>query len=526
MVKQADQDLQQFLSKARLYEQKGDWKSAIEFYKSALTLEPGHLESHHNLAIALRHDSQMVASLNSASLAANIAPKHPIVQFSLGVSLEKMKKINDAVEAYQKSIKLRPDYVAALSNLGRLLEIKGRSMEAIKVLERAISIDPNSIESIINLSNSYLAVGQPQDTIEILEPFVKQGKIQSDASLSLALNTLAVAAHTLGKKNKAIKQFKKAIEKMPNFAEAHENLAQTLLYQGNYQKAWIEYEWRWLNHSNQQSKQSFSGLPWKGEELSHKTLLIYAEQGFGDVIQFVRFISMIPIKEGKVILACHTDLINLLSTLPCIDHVIDIRDERPVYDRHIALLSLPRLLGITEANIPSLPYLTATPSPLLKNSKKMKIGLTWAGTTRHKSDPYRNRSCPIRAFQPLLNIPGIKLYSIQTGSDKNDLAEINKAGLITDLSNGIQSFQDTAALISGLDILITVDTAVAHLAGSLGKSVWILLAKSSDWRWNSKSDKNLWYPGIRIFKQKSPGNWEEPLSEVTNELKKMIPQTL
>ena len=526
MVKQMKQNLQHLLSKARLCEKELDWKSAIKFYKSALTLEPGHLESHHNLGIALRHDSQMEASLNSASLAANIAPEHPIVQFSLGVSLEKMKKITDAIEAYQKSIKLRPDYVAALSNLGRLLEIKGRSIEAIKVLERAISIEPNSIESIINLSNSYLAAGQPQDTIGILEPFVKQGKIQSDASLSLALNTLAVAAHTLGKKNTAIKQFKKAIEKMPHFAEAHENLAQTLLYQGKYQQAWIEYEWRWLNQNNRQSKQNFSGLPWEGEKLTNKTLFVYTEQGFGDVIQFVRFVSMIPIQNGRLILACHADLTDLLSTLPYIDLVIGIGEERPHYDRHIPLLSLPRLLGITEANIPSLPYLTANPSLITNNTNKIQIGLTWAGTTRHESDPYRNRSCPIEELKPLLDIPNIILYSVQTGPDKSDLVKINEAGLITDLSKGIQSFEDTAALISGLDILITVDTAVAHLAGSLGKTVWILLAKSSDWRWNSKSGKNLWYPRTRIFKQKSPGNWTEPLSDVTNELKKMIPQTL
>jgi tetratricopeptide (TPR) repeat protein len=524
MRKKISQDAEQLFLKAQTCEKKSDWQSAITFYRSALKLRPNYLEAHHNLAIALRSDKQMESSLISALFATNIAPDHPIVQFSLGVSLEKTGEITDAIGAYQKSIELRPDYVAALSNLGRLLEVKGKTLEAIKVLEQALIIMPSSIETIINLSNSYLSAGKPKETIYLLQSLIKSDTKNSDTSLSLAFNSLAVAAHILGNRNKAIRYFKKSIKKMPNFAEAHENLAQTLLFQGKYTQAWVEYEWRWLNQSNQQSKQKFGGIPWNGEKLLNKTLLIRAEQGFGDIIQFARFLPMITVKKGNLILACHPILIDLLSTLPSVDRVVDINEELPVHDRHVALLSLPRLLNITESNIPSSPYLIPNSSITINETNKIKIGLTWAGTPRHQSDPYRNRSCPVDAFKPLLNFSEIKLFSLQTGIRKIDLIKINKLSLITDLSHKIHSFEDTAALICNLDIVITIDTAIAHLAGSLGKTVWILLAKSSDWRWNTKSGGNLWYPTARIFKQKFPGDWSGPIKDLTKELKRLIPK--
>jgi tetratricopeptide (TPR) repeat protein len=524
MRKRTSQDAEQLFSRAQLCEKRSDWQSAITFYRSALKLRPNYLEAHHHLAIALRSDKQLESSLISALFATKLAPDHPTVQFSLGVSLERTGKITDAIGAYQKSIELRPDYVAALSNLGRLLELKGKTLEAIKILEQALFIMPGSIEAIINLSNSYLSVGKPKETTYLLQSLIKGTTENSDTSLSLAFNSLAVAAHILGNKNNAIRYFKKSIKKMPNFAEAHENLAQTLLFQGNYEQAWVEYEWRWLNQSNQQSKQKFSGISWEGEKLSNKILLVRAEQGFGDIIQFARFLPMIPMKKQNLILACHPKLIGLLSTLPSVDRVVDINEELPGYDRHVALLSLPRLLNITESNIPSSPYLTANFSSITSNTNKIKIGLTWAGTARHQSDPYRNRSCPVDVFKPLLNLSKIKLFSLQIGPSKIDLIKINKLKLIADLSHKIQSFEDTAALICNLDIVITIDTAIAHLAGSLGKTVWIMLAKSSDWRWNTTSGRNLWYPTARIFKQRFPGDWSGPISDITKELKKMIPQ--
>ncbi len=514
---------EQLFLKAQISEKKRDWKSAINFYKSAVKLRPNYVEAHHNLAIVLRHEGQKEGALISAQTAANLTPEHPTIQFSLGVSLELMGKNKDAIGAYKKSLGLRPDYISALNNLGRLLDLQGLNQEAISVLKRSLAIAPNSTEAIINLSNAYLSVGKPEQTNKLLQPLISNKTDKSNTSMGIAYNSLGVAAQILNQTNQAVKYFKKAIEKISDFAEAHENLAQTLLFQGMYRKAWVEYEWRWKNQSNAQSKRKFNGSLWNGSDLSNKILLVHAEQGFGDVIQFARFLSLIDIQNGKILLACHPALINLLSTLPSVHKVVDINDALPTYNAHIPLLSLPRLLEISESNIPSSSYLTAKPSNVVEDTKKIKIGITWAGKPRHQSDPYRNRSCPIEIFEPLLNISGIKLFSLQTGPNKVELKKIDDTSLITDLSDGIESFADTASLICELDILITIDTAVAHLAGSLGKRVWILLSKSSDWRWNIRDKRNIWYPTARIFKQRTEGNWSEPFDDIIAELKKLIP---
>jgi tetratricopeptide (TPR) repeat protein len=523
MANNVNHSSEQFFLKALNSEKKNDWQSAIFFYKSALKLRPNYSEAHHNLAIALRNVGQKADALTSALLAAKLAPTNPVIKFSLGVSLEQVGKTTEAISVYKNVIKLRPNYIAALSNLGRLLELQGCSIEAINLLKLALKKEPKSIEATINLANCYLSVGEPQKTIELLLSLFKKNKSIQVETQAIVLNSLGVASYILDSINKAATYFKKAIIKSPHFAEAHENLAQTLFFLDQYENGWVEYEWRWKNQSNAQSKINLTGSPWNGEQLNNKTLLIYAEQGFGDVIQFSRFLGMLNIRKDDLILACQPSLVNLLSTLSCIDRVININEKLPAYDRHVPLLSLPRLLNISKKNIPNSPYLSVKPNNSLGRKAGLKVGITWAGMPRHQSDPYRNRSCLIETFGPLLSITGINLFSLQTGSEKNALKKINSASSVTDLSHYIQSFEDTAVLIAELDLVITIDTAVAHLAGSLGKMVWVLLAKSSDWRWNTKHKENIWYPTARLYKQESPGDWSGPINEIMRDLKKLIP---
>ena len=174
-------------------------------------------------------------------------------------------------------------------------------------------------------------------------------------------------------------------------------------------------------------------------------------------------------------------------------------------------------------NIPSAPYLSAFPKNILGDMTGLKIGINWAGMPRHQSDPYRNRSCPVEAFEPLISLHGVNFFSLQTGQHSTELGKINKTSSVKDLSAFIKSFKDTAALVNELDVVITVDTALAHLAGAMGKAVWVLLAKHSDWRWNTRYKKNIWYPTARIFKQSTPGDWSDPLNNIVKELKKLIP---
>ncbi len=523
MAENRNQAPEIIFAKAQRCEKQGNWPEAINLYKALLKFKPNYPEAHHNLAIALRHDGQEINALKYAQMAANLAPENPVILFSLGISLEKIGQYAEAIDAYMRTLELRPNYTAVLSNLGRVLEIEGKINESIGVLEQALKYKPKATEVIINLANSHLSAGQPNQSTYLLNKLVKnQIGISSDI-LATASNSLGVAAQITNKKNLAIRHFSEAIEYKPDFAEAHENLAQALLSLGQYEKAWVEYEWRWHNPSNQQTKRRLPGLQWNGEKSNEMKLLIHTEQGFGDVIQFVRFLSLIDIGEGKLILACHKTLVDFLSTLSCVNGVVDIKSDLPEYDRHIPLLSLPRVLEITKAKIPNAPYLSGSPPARKEEKNQISIGITWAGVPRHENDPYRNRSCPIDLLKPLMNIRGIKLYSLQTGPQKNEIGKIDKAGEIVDLSDKIKSFKDTADLISELDLVITIDTAVAHLAGAIGKNVWILLAKSHDWRWNERDPKNIWYPTSRLFIQKSPGNWTDPIDEIIAELNKLIP---
>ena len=232
---------------------------------------------------------------------------------------------------------------------------------------------------------------------------------------------------------------------------------------------------------------------------------------------------MIDIQKENLILACQPALVDLLTTLNSISTVKNINGKLPSYNKYAPLLSLPRILKISMDNIPSAPYLSAFPKNLLGDITGLKIGINWAGMPRHQSDPYRNRSCPAEAFIPLISLPGINFFSLQTGKNSAELGKINKKSSVRDLSAFIKSFKDTAALIDELDVIITVDTALAHLAGAMGKAVWVLLAKNSDWRWNTRYKKNIWYPTARIFKQSSPGDWSDPLNNIVRELKKLIP---
>jgi len=502
---------------AQACERQADWSGAVALYQAALEHNPEFVEAQHNLALALRQLGQTDDALRWAEQAALGRPDHPTIQFSLGLSLEQTGQLEQAIETYRKAVALRPNYIAALNNLGRTLEKAGRLPESIEYLERAIALAPSDSGVRLNLANSYLQGGQPDKSAEILKAL-----ISDDVHNALAHNTFGVAAHVTGDQRQALTHFRDAIKIEPNFAEAHENLAQALLFEQDYQEAWSEYEWRWQNDSNTQGKPNFSGPLWNGENLDGRTLLVHAEQGFGDVIQFVRFLSSIEKSDGHLILACHAALVELFLELDAIDHVIDITGEIPSFDCQAPLLSLPRILGVDGTDIPTPPYLLPKAADNGLVSPKFKVGFAWAGMPRHEFDPHRNRSIPIEAFEPLIKLTGFQFYSLQTGPQTVELDRINDSSAIIDLEPGIHSFNDTAKLVSELDLVISIDTALAHLAGAMGKNVWILLATCADWRWQVKNTNNSWYPTAHLFRQTLPGNWTDPLDDVIEQIKALI----
>ncbi len=504
-------------------ERREDWSGAEEAYRQAIEANPSLFQAHHNRAGVLRQLGRAEDALDAAQKAADQAPDHPTVQFSLGLSQEQAGNIDQAIDCYRQTLKLKPDHVAALNNLGRLLESLNLTPEATNSLEKAHNLAPQDPGILANLANSRLQGGQPKSAIGLLDR-----AIEADPNLAVAFNSRGIARHVLDQNKESVDNFRQAISLQPEFAEAHENLAQVLLYVGQYEEAWREYEWRWKNPSNVQTKRLLDIEPWDGAPLGGNTLLVHAEQGFGDCIQFSRFIKMMAKDAGKVIFACHKSLFRLMETISEIDELSDIDEAFPSFDFHVPLISLPRIFAVTTENLSQeAPYLKVNkavgdiPSLPDKDSKVKKIGIAWAGRPRHEFDPYRNRSCPPKAFESLLYVPNIQFYSLQTGDKASEIAEIGKNyANLTDLSDLIDDFADTAALVSQLDLVITVDTALAHLAGALAIPCWVLLANSSDWRWQPHNGKPpIWYPTMRYFRQEEPGDWHHVINLVAAELR-------
>jgi hypothetical protein len=311
----------------------------------------------------------------------------------------------------------------------------------------------------------------------------------------------------------------------PDFADAHWNLSFALLLAGNYEEGWQEYEWIW------RLKKPMHTLPqpvWDGADIKGKRILLYAEQGFGDVIQFVRYAPMVAEKGAEVIVGCQKELKSLLKSLPGVSAVVAFGEALPHYDFQCPLPSLPRIFHTTLENMPSsVPYLHADFGSIAKwrdrlqnDTYSLNIGLTWAGSPGHLND--RNRSCPIDLFVPITRIDGVRLFSLQKDIPKqwtgSSLSEMD----IIDYTGDMEDFSDTAGIIMNLDLVITVDTVVAHLAGALGKPVWTLLPYSPDWRWMLNREDSPWYPTMRLFRQPSPGDWISVISKVHYELHNVI----
>ncbi|NQV57836.1 MAG: glycosyltransferase family protein [Rhodospirillales bacterium] len=503
-------------------EAEGRLEDAAKLYLQILSSSPNFGVAHHNLSRVLRFLGHPSDALHHAETASKLLADVPAAHHSYGVSLEQMGFIDDALEAYKKAIALDPLHVPSASNRGRLLDQQGDSRGAVELMAPAYAHEPDEIGISINLANAYLGCGRPEDALELL-----QDTALKDQRSEIIHNSVGTAYYIMNEWREAEAAFRRAIDCAPDFAEAHENLAQTLFQLGCYSSGWAEYEWRWKNPSNQLTKLPLNSPLWDGSQLDGKIILLRAEQGYGDTLQFVRYAPLVAASGGTVALVCQKELIRLLEGAPGLHHISSLDDGIPEHDVHAPLLSLPRILGQESPFIPHImPYLSAQPAilsnlPAGDENIRTRIGIVWAGRQRHIQDPYRNRSCDINNFDEIIQMSGVACYSLQTGNmsqNSNNWAENDE---IIDLSAQITDFADTAALLQALDLIITIDTATAHLAGAMGKPCFLLLARCADWRWREDRGKNPWYPSIRAFRQPNPGDWKSVFESVKRELEKL-----
>ena len=407
--------------------------------------------------------------------AALLAPAMPLAHVNLGVALRRQGHVAAAITSHRRALALAPDDPVAHSNLGNALREIGKLVEAESHLRRAVTAQPDNLSFRYNLA------------------LLLRDSRQHDESH--AMMTALVAAQ-------------------PENGDYAWDLALSDLYRSDYAKGFAGYEARWkLARSPKRVFATPQVLP--GQDLRGKTVLVAAEQGFGDALQFARFLPLLAAQCGRLVIECLPELQSLFAALPGIAEVFAKGTEPPAHDVWIPIMSLAHWLGVTQQKLPGpVPYLLVPPSSLAKPLGRppgtlLNVGLIWAG----KTVP-RDRSWPLEHLLPLMEDPRLAFWSLQMGERAEDMKVLGVHTLVRDLAPAIKSFADTAALMNALDIIVTIDTSAAHLAGALGKPTWMLLRYVSDWRWLDQGDTCVWYPSLRLFRQPAPDDFTTPVARV------------
>jgi Flp pilus assembly protein TadD len=494
----------------------GKTTEAIACLTKALQIQPDHVPSSLMLGRLLLDTGQNLPGANHILNAIKALPGDASAHLSMAMALSRLGKHADALNAYKVAAKGDPPTGDVLNNYGVALDGAGRKAEAITLLRAAVLVQPDSWTAWDNLGNALLSRGNAR-MAESCHRHALALKPDNPATLS----NLANALHRQGKMDESIHFYREAIKAAPDSSKFHTNLALTLLLVGQFEEGWKEYGWRW--HGHPAYPKYLRDKPWNGERLKRGTLLIQAEQGFGDTLQFIRYIPQIKKLVKRAILICQPELVRIMKTVVGLDDVLPEGAEIPPFDAGITLLSLPGLFKAGTIPIePPQPYISPPPGcgfDLGPKTRKLRVGLVWAGRQTHGDD--WNRSMPAHLLAPLFQIPEIEYVSLQKGEVADRIGR-PPTELAQDIGNRCTDFADTAAMIAQLDLVITVDTSVSHLAGAMGKPVWIMLPLIPDFRWRLQGDTTPWYSNVTLFRRKEGDGWERVVNSIAIALKQVV----
>ncbi|HAX78234.1 MAG TPA: hypothetical protein DCY88_21045, partial [Cyanobacteria bacterium UBA11372] len=527
--------IQKQLELALHYHQSGESEKAEAGYQQIIQQHPENADAWHLLGVIASQRREYQTAIERINRAIELNPDSPSFYNNLGNAYREQGDLVGAIAYYQKAIQLQSDYADAHKNLadvyqqqgksaealresGIVAQISGKLPEAISYYRRAIQLKPNSAGIYINLGNAYSEQGEIEPAIECY-----QKAIQLQPNNAGAYNNLGLAYREQGKFDRAVEYYQKAVQLQPDYAEARANLGMALLLLGDFERGFVEYEWRFEARAKKLStcKPQIPAPEWDGSSLEGKSILLWSEQGLGDAIQFVRYALLLQKTGANVILnAHHYPLVPLFRE--CLQDKVEVVDQDScdayTYDYHASLMSLPHMLKTTADNIPnSIPYILP-PHPLrshciLPPSDSYRVGIVWASGNLNNG-LYQKKSCTPEWFIDLLDAGNVSLYSLQVGVDAPQIKPWLDNERIHDLSPILKDFVDTVTVIDQLDLVITVDTAVAHLAGAMGKPVWVLLPFIPDWRWQLERLDSPWYPTMRLFRQPTQGDWAGVFQQV------------
>lgn len=456
-------------------------------------------------------------------------PSNGALHYNLGLTNFNLARYAQAVQHYLKAIQVAPKDPKNFNNLSSALLQGGNPEGALQAADQALRLKPDYHLALLNRANALLILERPEEAMQAYETAIsRQPDLKSavaDKSMVDAFSNQGVAFHMTGNFEKALAAFDRALALNPNAADARFNRACSLLLQGDYGRGWEDYESRWERLEMSQDRRRYPvGSQWDGKTpLAGKRILLWAEQGMGDTIQFSRYASAVKALGASVVLEVQPALQGLLSQLPFVDQVIGRGESLPDIDLHCPLLSLPRIFSTRPQTIPALATQLLAPKDriahwekVLGPKEKFRVGVAWSGNPRHTGD--RTRSMTVAQLSPLMRL-GCELVVVQKNLRADDQKLIASNPAIRDVSESIGDFADNAALLECMDVVVTVDTAIAHLAGSMGKPTLLMLWKYPDWRWGLEGESTPWYESVRMIRQDIRGDWEDVIERVSDQIR-------
>ena len=502
------------------------WEEALASYDRVLAVQPDHAEALCNRGLTLHALKRFDAALESYDRALAVRPDYAEALCNRSVTLHELARFDAALASYDRALAVRPNYAEAHFNRGLTLHKLARFDEALASYDRAIAVRPDYAEAF---SNRAVALHGLKRFADALASYDRALDVRPD--YAEALSNRGVTLHELARFDEALASYDRALALRPDYAEAHFNEALCRLLIGDFDGGFEKNEWRWQTENLKGEKRSFAQPQWTGsDEIARRTVLLHAEQGFGDTIQFCRYVPRVAARGARVIVEVQRPLQALMSALPGAAQVVARGDPLPDFDMHCPLLSLPLAFATRLASIPAdTPYLFAAESKRnawrdrLGRHGRPRVGLVWAGAPRkwqaNAAWIDRQRSIAFDQLAPIFQIAECDFYSLQKGDDA--LAQLRSSPLrqrVIDWTEDLHDFSDTAALLDNLDLVITVDTAVAHLAGALAKPFWLLNRYNTCWRWLLDRDDSPWYPTARLFRQDATRAWDGVIARVRDAL--------
>ncbi len=534
--------------------QQGQFAAAAESYRQALTLDPLHAHTRVNLGNALMSLGMFTEATASYQEALRIDPRHAHAYYNFGKALLSRSFFAEAGSCFRQALQLDPSNANAYSNLGHVLNELQQYTDAIACFRQALAISPGRADVYIYLAQAHWNLGQTEEAIACYRQALELNPQFPYAHYSLgnalgetgrlseavpcyqqelerhpdhldSLGNLATAFMRLGFLDEAQRYNDKILQRSPNQSGARFRGALLHLLQGNLLAGWADHEQRWSVPGAPPPR--VQGPRWDGSASADKTILVFHEQGFGDTIQFLRYLPLVKERCGTVIFECEPTLKELLAGIPGVDRFVPAGGPYPPFDVATPLLSLPGIFQTTIDTVPAkVPYLFADPE-LISNWRKVlgpktgfHIGINWQGNPRFGDDRYR--SIPLTCFKPLARLPGVTLVSLQQGPGADQLPEFQKQFSVIDLNRRLKTFNDTAAVMMNLDLIVSSCTSVPHLAGALGLPVWTALQLVPDWRWLLGREDSPWYPTMRLFRQSKFGDWNGVFERMAQEIQKLL----